>query len=1215
MSNKNVVLIYRVLYVDDEYDLLELGKQFLEQSKEFNVDIIPSAPEALDLLSKKPYDAIISDYQMPEMDGIEFLRTVRNSGNSIPFILFTGRGREVIVIQALNEGANFYLQKGGNSTALFAELAHKVRIAVDHHRSAEKIKALNRLYSVLSAVNKAIVHLRTKDEFFAEIFRILVETGGFRMAWIGLADPENKIIRPVASAGYVDGYLDTVNISTEDVPRGRGATGTAYREGKYYICNDISGDPRMEPWREDALERGYQAIAAFPFAIGTKNAGVLTLYAPVTGFFDEEIVTLLDELARDVSFALKTIDDQNARKAAEEMLQQAYANLEKQVGERTIQLSDLNRDLLAEISERKRAEKVLQEEEAKYRRIYETTLEGIWGVDEGYRVIFVNPKMAKILGYPEEEVLGRHVTDFVAADEKSEAEMRFENRRLGLKEQFERRYVRKDGEIITLLVSASPILGDDGRFKGSFAMFTDISGRKRAEEALRESEQRYRELVENLTDCLYTLDQDGIITYVSPVTERYYGYSPADLLGKPFTNFVFSEDLPGLIRRFQETKGGIVKPFDWRLIKKSGGMSWVRSSSRPVADKSGTYSYFGILSDISQQKNADEALRKSEARLEQLARQSNTITWEVDVRGLYTYVSNVSEAVWGYRPEELVNRMHYYDLHPSAGREAFKSATLAVIGRKEPFRNLKNPVQRKDGRIVWISTSGIPLLDADGSLRGYQGNDTDITDARQAEEALQESERSYRGLFNTIRQAIYIINPDGTFLDVNDGAEAMYGYKREEFIGRTPEFLSAPGKNNLAEVKASISRAFAGEPQIFEFWGLRSNGEIFPKDVRLYKGTYFGKDVIIALGSDITGRKQAEDALRKSEERFRHLVEDVPIPLGIVNKAAEIVYINDRFTSIFGYTHDEIPTMKEWGCRAYPDEDYRTRCLSIWNRSVKEATEKMSDIEPCVYDVTCKDGTIRHVVISGILFDDTLLITLVDITDRKQAEEAIKQANRKLNLLSAITRHDIKNQLFSLMAFLEISKKYSGDAAKISEFIHKEEMVAKTIERQIVFTKEYESIGVNAPVWQDCRTLVDTVAKQVHLGEVFLKNNLPAGAAVFADPLIVRVFYNLIDNAVRHGGKITTIRFSNMEHDGNHIIICEDDGEGVALDEKEQIFERGFGKNTGLGLFLAREILGITGITIRETGGPGNGARFEITVPRGSYRMSRNSAGILEKQQ
>jgi signal transduction histidine kinase len=159
----------------------------------------------------------------------------------------------------------------------------------------------------------------------------------------------------------------------------------------------------------------------------------------------------------------------------------------------------------------------------------------------------------------------------------------------------------------------------------------------------------------------------------------------------------------------------------------------------------------------------------------------------------------------------------------------------------------------------------------------------------------------------------------------------------------------------------------------------------------------------------------------------------------------------------------------------------------------------------------------------------------------------------------------------------------------------------------IQFTKDYEEIGITAPAWQDSHTLVDLAAEQAPLGQVIVKNDLPGGMEVFADPLIVKVFYNLMDNAVRYGEKITTIRFSVKESGDDRVIVCKDDGNGVPAEEKERIFDRGFGKNTGLGLALSREILDITDITIRETGEPGNGARFEITVPKGMWQMRNKS--------
>jgi signal transduction histidine kinase len=222
---------------------------------------------------------------------------------------------------------------------------------------------------------------------------------------------------------------------------------------------------------------------------------------------------------------------------------------------------------------------------------------------------------------------------------------------------------------------------------------------------------------------------------------------------------------------------------------------------------------------------------------------------------------------------------------------------------------------------------------------------------------------------------------------------------------------------------------------------------------------------------------------------------------------------------------------------------------------------------------------------------------------RRRAEKALVEANKKLNLLGSITRHDINNQLTILMSYLDLLEKKQPDPS-VKEYFLACSTAANRIATMIQFTKEYESIGVNAPVWKDCRTLVETAANLVQLGTTIVKNDIPAGMEVFADPLVVKVFYNLIDNVVRYGRKVTTIRFFVEESADDYIIVAEDDGDGVLAEEKEKIFERGYGKNTGLGLFFSREILSITGITINENGEPGKGARFEIHVPYDAHRIA-----------
>jgi PAS domain S-box-containing protein len=224
-----------------------------------------------------------------------------------------------------------------------------------------------------------------------------------------------------------------------------------------------------------------------------------------------------------------------------------------------------------------------------------------------------------------------------------------------------------------------------------------------------------------------------------------------------------------------------------------------------------------------------------------------------------------------------------------------------------------------------------------------------------------------------------------------------------------------------------------------------------------------------------------------------------------------------------------------------------------------------------------------------------------DITETKRMEEVLRQANKKLNLLNSITRHDILNQLMGLRAYLELSKE-SAKEPEFIEYIRKEEQAAENIGKQIEFTRSYQDIGVKSPAWQNLPCTIREAVDALDLKQVTLEIDLPQ-IEIFADPLLQRVFYNLVENAVRHGETLTMIRFSLVNESGHCALICEDNGVGVPASVKEQIFKREYFKNTGFGLYLSREILSITGILIRETGEPGRGARFEIVLPPTSYRM------------
>jgi PAS domain S-box-containing protein len=252
------------------------------------------------------------------------------------------------------------------------------------------------------------------------------------------------------------------------------------------------------------------------------------------------------------------------------------------------------------------------------------------------------------------------------------------------------------------------------------------------------------------------------------------------------------------------------------------------------------------------------------------------------------------------------------------------------------------------------------------------------------------------------------------------------------------------------------------------------------------------------------------------------------------------------------------------------------------------------------------DGSVRWALVSAAECDENSIIcTVVDITDSKQSQEALTQANRKLNLMNNVTRHDILNQLTALIGFLEISRHETEDP-NLLRFILKEEQAANAIKSQILFTRDYQDVGVHAPKWQDVAETVSLAIAPIDLHRVQVSLNLH-GVQVFADPLLEKVFYNLVENSLRHGENVTAISIRAEENDAGMDLIIRDNGAGIPADAKEKIFRREYFKNTGFGLFLTREILAITGLSITENGTPGSGARFVIHAPRGTFRTASGS--------
>jgi PAS domain S-box-containing protein len=497
-----------------------------------------------------------------------------------------------------------------------------------------------------------------------------------------------------------------------------------------------------------------------------------------------------------------------------------------------------------------------------------------------------------------------------------------------------------------------------------------------------------------------------------------------------------------------------------------------------------------------------------------------------------------------------------------------------------------------------------PLYDASGTINGAIEVIRDISENKRAESALKESETQYRSLFEHAPDAILLLEGT-TFICTNARAAEIFGCTtKEEILERSfIDFSPLMQPNQLVSEKEGlekISAAQRGTPQFFEWLFIRQDGTPFHAEVTLSLLTIEGKTLIQAIVRDVSKRKEAEEMVRISERTYRDVVENETELISRFLPDGTFIFVNEAYCRYFDKNQDDLIGKKFFP--RIPQEDHQ---------QIRDHFASLSKEHPSAshtHRVIMPNGSIRWQRWSDrAIFDKTGRIVEYqsvgrDITENKQLEEALALACQKMNLLSSITRHDILNQLTVLSGYLALSEEFTSDEKLIS-FIKKEAIATERINQQIAFTKEYQDIGVHAPQWQNVHDVIVNAANQLDLSPVSVQisfNNIE----VYADPLLVKVFYNLLENAVKHGQKTSTIQFSSYQSGPRLIIVCEDNGVGIDSETKKHLFERGYGKSHGYGLFLIREILSITKISIDECGEPGKGARFEIAIPKDVYRFS-----------
>jgi len=351
-------------------------------------------------------------------------------------------------------------------------------------------------------------------------------------------------------------------------------------------------------------------------------------------------------------------------------------------------------------------------------------------------------------------------------------------------------------------------------------------------------------------------------------------------------------------------------------------------------------------------------------------------------------------------------------------------------------------------------------------------------------------------------------------------------------------------------------------------------------------------------------RRRTVDALKSENEMNRNLMDHASDAIFIADIAIGMfVDANKKAQEITGFSADEIRTLPYLSI--YPVE-FHDQYRTMFETVAREGSGSMT--------LTILGAGGRHIpmIVSATTIDlggrPCLMSIFHDISEIQMTQDALQLANRKLNLLTDITRHDIRNKLTVLGGYLDLVKDRPTEP-DYSMYIKKIASTVKVIGENIEFSKLYQNLGVTAPVWQNVHNVFFRACTHIDIKNLSIQSDT-RDLEIFADPLLERAFYNFIENALQHGGNVSMLRISASESPyGDVTITIEDNGAGIPPFDKASIFGKGFGKNTGLGLFLVQEILSITEITVSETGTYHKGARFELRVPQGKYRYPRRKQG------
>jgi PAS domain S-box-containing protein len=881
-----------------------------------------------------------------------------------------------------------------------------------------------------------------------------------------------------------------------------------------------------------------------------------------------------------------------------------------------------------DITERKRMEERLKESEEKYKTVTEDAPIGIYINDFTGKFLYGNKKAIEIVGYRRRELLGKNFLKLRLLDTKgiAKAVKLLALNKLGRAtgpDEFVLK--RKDGtkSIVEIRTRITTLGGK----KVVLGMVEDVTERKQMQEALRGSEEKLRKMFESATDGISVIDLNGVITEVNREILTMHGFSSrAELVGKNALELIAPRDHDRVKANMRKAlKQGTIKSVEYALLRADGSEFPGELSTSALKDAAGHWvGHVTISRDITERKQAERALIEAEEKYKNLVESVSDMIWETDEEGTFTFVSPRIKDTLGYEVDEVVGKRRTLDFTPKGEVQKWLARFKKITANRKSFSGFEITHIHKNGNPVIFETSGTPFYDNAGNFKGFVGLNKDITERKQAEQEIERQKAYFQQLFDNSPEGIALLDEADRFVKVNKGFETLFGYRGEEIKGRFINEVIVP--EGYFEEASELSRlALRNQMHRKETVRKRRDGSLVAVDAIGYPIKFDNQTVgVYAIYSDITERKQAEKALKESQEFSSSLLENSPNPTFVVNPDTSVKYVNPAFEKLTGFTLDEITGIKApylW----WPSEEREETTASFKNAMVTGGRKSERVFRKKNGERFCVAINSAPVMHEGKLI--YFLVSWLDITDRKQAEEERIELEQKAHLASRLASvgemaagiaHEINNPMTAVIGFSQLlmDSDLPDDIKEDITVIHKEAQRAASVARNLLaFARKHTPTKQMTNINSIIEGVLKLRAYEQSVSNIRVNTRLdPDLPEVMADySQLQQVFINIILNAegamleANNGGTLTV---TTQRVDDTVRASFADSGPGIAKENLNRIFDPFFttkevGKGTGLGLSVCHGIVAEHGGRIYARSKRGQGATFIVELPVNS----RSSAG------